>query len=189
MKKYSVISLLFVLALFSSNSLLADVDINAGKKRARMCLSCHGQDGNSQAANIPNLAGQKPAYLANQLRAFREGRRKGGMMNNMAKGLSSQEINNLAAFFASLEPKSAVGNNSPLVEQGKARVAMCMGCHGAKLEGRGMAPKLAGQHSLYIAQQLHNFKSKQRVHGMMNNIAKGLSEQEITEIAEYMGSL
>jgi len=187
MRQISRIFLWVILALFSSSSLYADVDINAGKKRAKMCLSCHGQDGKSQADNTPNLAGQKPAYLVNQLRAFREGTRKNGIMNNMAKGLSNQEINNIAAFFTSLKAKSS--SRSTVIKKGKDQVAMCIGCHGPQLEGRGMAPRLAGQHSVYLKKQLQNFKSKQRVHGMMNHIASRLSKQDMAEITNYIGSL
>jgi cytochrome c553 len=74
-----------------------------------MCFTCHGADGNSKNPNFPILAGQKPAYLVNQLRAFRKGTRKNGMMQNMAANLNDAEINNLAAFFASVQNISAGG--------------------------------------------------------------------------------
>jgi len=72
-----------------------------------VCGSCHGPEGisPSNSDSIPNLAGQKEAYLANVLKAYRskEGRDH-PMMHSFAKNLSDDEIENLAAYFSSLKP-------------------------------------------------------------------------------------
>ncbi len=178
----------FLFLLFCCGLSFAEVDIAAGKQRAAMCLNCHGPDGNSQNSNFPSLAGQKPAYLVNQLKAFREGRRENGMMQNMAAALTDQEINNLAAFFASLKSQS-VGGNSDLAKKGATKAAMCFGCHGQGAKGMGVTPKLAGQHPAYLKRQLQAFKSGERTNGPMRGIAGMLSDDEITAVTEYMGSL
>jgi cytochrome c553 len=190
MKNNKKIAALALLVFGLSQSALAAVDISAGKERAKMCLSCHGQDGNSQTTNIPSLAEQKPAYIANQLRAFRSGMRKGGMMNNMAKGLSNAEINNLAAFFASLKNKSVGSDKEELISEGKRLASgMCFGCHGGKAQGMGVTPRLAGQQPKYLVKQLRDFKNKTRRNPMMGSIAGGFSDDEIKALAEYMSSL
>jgi YVTN family beta-propeller protein len=76
-------------------------DVAAGRKRADICMACHGATGMSPNDAWPNLAGQGHAYLVKQMNAFREGGRKDPLMEPMAKQLSAQEIENLIAFYSS----------------------------------------------------------------------------------------
>ncbi|MCF7969633.1 MAG: cytochrome c [Methylococcaceae bacterium] len=178
----------FFLGLFFSGAALAVPDINAGKESAGMCFGCHGAEGNSTSSNFPILAGQKPAYLVNQLRAFRDGTRDNAMMKNMTSSLSNDDINNLAAYFSSLKNKSA-GGNEELAEQGKSKAPMCFGCHGEGAKGMGVTPRLAGQHPAYLQRQLHAFKEGTRKNGPMRGIAGMLSDEDMNAVTEYMGSL
>ncbi len=66
---------------------------------------------------------------------------------------------------------------------------MCAGCHGAKGQGKGNYPKLAGQQPQYLIKQLLNFKNRSRKGGPMNAIASTLTEQDINQIAAYLGTL
>ena len=68
-----------------------------------VCASCHGPKGISAAGMFPNLAGQKADYLSAQLKAFRGKTRANPMMSPMAANLKDDEIDNLAAYFASLK--------------------------------------------------------------------------------------
>ncbi len=78
-------------------------DVGAGKARVEaVCSACHGLNGVSVGDTIPNLAGQKPAYLQAQLRALKDGVRKNALMNAIASQLSAEDIANVAAYFASL---------------------------------------------------------------------------------------
>ena len=78
-------------------------DMAAGKARAdTVCAACHGANGVSVSDTIPNLAGQKSAYLQSQLRALKEGTRKNAVMGAIAAQLSAEDIVNVAAYFASL---------------------------------------------------------------------------------------
>ena len=73
---------------------------------------------------------------------------------------------------------------------GKAKTAMCAGCHGPK--GISMAPvnpNLAGQKALYLATQLKAFRAGTRVSPTMNPMAKALSDADIENIAAYYSSL
>ena len=78
-------------------------DIDAGRAKARACAVCHGPLGVAVAPETPNLAGQPANYLATQLRAYRSGVRKHEVMAVMAKPLLDAEIEQLAAWFASLK--------------------------------------------------------------------------------------
>lgn len=75
----------------------------AGRAKAQMCATCHGPLGLAVAPDAPNLAGQSEIYIAAQLRAYRSGARKHEVMAVMAKGLSDEDIANLAAWYASIK--------------------------------------------------------------------------------------
>ena len=77
-------------------------DAAAGRTMARQCAPCHGLLGLSNQPEIPNLAGQPPAYITAQLRAFRAGTRRNEVMAVMAKTLNDDEIANLSAWFSSI---------------------------------------------------------------------------------------
>lgn len=79
-------------------------DIEAGKAKSVTCNACHGNNGISMIPMYPNLAGQKEQYLVLQLKAFRDGERKNMLMSPMVSGLSDADINNLAAYYANLDP-------------------------------------------------------------------------------------
>ena len=79
-------------------------DVAAGRAKAtQVCAACHGANGISVSATIPNLSGQKTAYLAAQLRDFKSGTRKNAIMNAIAAQVSPADIANVAAFYASLQ--------------------------------------------------------------------------------------
>lgn len=71
------------------------------------CRACHGRDGISSAADIPNLAGQRRAYLVQQLRAFRDGARKHDLMSVIAGQLGDADIDALAAFWSTAQGGAA----------------------------------------------------------------------------------
>jgi cytochrome c553 len=77
-------------------------DAAKGRVKAQPCGVCHGPLGISAVPDAPNLAGQPAIYLAAQLRAYRSGERKHEVMAVMAKGLSNDDIADLAAWFASV---------------------------------------------------------------------------------------
>jgi cytochrome c553 len=77
---------------------------NRKPEGGQACVECHGSDGDATTANsYPRLAGQYPEYLANALRDYRSGRRGNAIMANQVAELSDQDINNLAAYFGSLD--------------------------------------------------------------------------------------
>jgi cytochrome c553 len=72
---------------------------------------------------------------------------------------------------------------------GKAKSAMCAGCHMADGNSvNGMWPKLAGQHESYIIKQLQDFKAGDRVDPTMAPMAAGLSEDDMANLAAFYSS-
>ena len=98
----------------------AQADVEAGKaKVAQVCAACHGANGVSVSDAIPNLAGQRAAYLEAQLKAFKDGlRRPAGptsptaTMAAIATQLSPADMTNVAAFFATLPGASQTTQKS-----------------------------------------------------------------------------
>ena len=78
-------------------------DAAAGKGKSVMCAACHGAAGVSAVPTYPNLAGQKEAYLAKQLKDFKSGKRNDPTMKGMVMALSPADMENLAAYYASLK--------------------------------------------------------------------------------------
>ncbi len=83
-------------------------DAAAGRAKAQACAVCHGPKGLSTAPDAPNIAGQPAIYLAAQLRAYRSGVRKHEVMAVMARPLSDDDIQNLAAWFASIRVEATL---------------------------------------------------------------------------------
>jgi cytochrome c553 len=82
----------------------------AGKAKAdAVCAACHGANGYSQLPNAPHLAGQPEIYVKEQLKAYRNGKRAHEVMAVIAKPLTDDEINNLAAWYSSIEIKVGQG--------------------------------------------------------------------------------
>jgi len=76
-------------------------DTKTGKQLAGKCASCHGEDGNAPAPNFPRLAGQYESYLIKAIQDYQSGKRNNPVMQSMVQGLSEDDIENLAAWYAS----------------------------------------------------------------------------------------
>jgi cytochrome c553 len=103
--KKSIKGLLLTVITLAATSVWAEGDIAAGKAKSPVCAACHGANGISAVPIYPNLAGQKEAYLVNVLKAYKTQQRQGAnaaVMWGIAAGLSDQDIENLAAYYASL---------------------------------------------------------------------------------------
>jgi cytochrome c553 len=105
------VAILFAAMASVSSSAFAAGDAAAGKSKSAVCVACHGPSGVSSSDIWPNLAGQKQVYIMKQLKAFREGTRTDPLMSGMAKPLSDEDIENLAAYFSSQSAVPAAGQH------------------------------------------------------------------------------
>jgi len=100
MKNFIIAAASGALLLISTQGMAGNIE--AGKKKAdEVCAACHGPDGNSPAPAFPKLAGQYASYIEKSLNEYKSGVRKDPIMAGMAAPLSKEDIENLAAFFAS----------------------------------------------------------------------------------------
>jgi len=80
-------------------------------------------------------------------------------------------------------------------EAAKAKIPLCIGCHGAQGEGKEPAggqpayPKLAGQIDAYLVSSIQAYKDDKRVDPIMGAIAKGLTGEDIANLAAYYSQL
>lgn len=163
-------------------------ELSAVEKKAATCFVCHGDKGKSSDPQWPSLAAQQSVYIVNQLNAFKSGNRINPVMQAQTGNLTAEDINNYGAYFA-VQQAAKAGGDPALVQQGKSKATVCLGCHGSSGEGNGEFPRLAGQHPAYLSQQLTNFKNGARKNGAMQAISGNLSEEDIKALAAYFGSL
>ncbi len=81
------------------------------------CAACHGMNGVSIAAGVPNLAAQREGYLRTQLRAYRDGGRENALMNAVSAPLSDAQIDALAAYYANQAGPADGRQNSAMLPE------------------------------------------------------------------------
>ena len=161
-------------------------DVEAGRKVAGMCRTCHGLDGLAVMPVAPSIGGEPAAYIAAQLEAFRSGARANEMMSVVAAGLGDQQVADVAAWYAA---QTATAVPPPGFDPAGAPEA-CVACHGA--DGIAVideAPNLAGENAIYIDTQLKAFRNGKRVSDIMTPIAEDLDDAAIRAAADWYAAV
>ena len=178
-------------AAIACGSPVRAADIAAGKEKAELCVGCHGEGGISQIENTPSLAAQPDLFIQWQLVFFRAGTRKNEQMQPVVEQLNNEDIRNLGAYYASLEPPKAPkpDDNPELSKKGAQAAAgrRCASCHTDSYAGTKGVARVAGQREEYLVKALLDYKSGVRAGGAMAamaDVAYPLSEEEI-EAAAY----
>jgi len=178
----------------------------AGRTMAeQVCSNCHGVDGNSVSPNFPNLAGQVAPYIVEQLKSFRKHSRSDPAgfeyMWGLSRDLTDEQIDGLAAYFASQKPiKHPVAGGSGEASMGRRifeegvpekNVPACKSCHGDRGQGNGTFPRLADQHTDYVVKQLAVFqRTEERPEGVvMKVVAHELTETNMRDVAAFLQAM
>lgn len=203
--------LLFAGSILLANPVSASADNARGQQLAAKgdgsgapCATCHGAKGEGNAAAaFPVIAGLNESYLYRTLQAYHEGTRSNPVMMMNIDNFNDQDLRDLAAYFASLEPPqpSATSTNPEVLELGKKLalagdwdqyIPPCSSCHGPNNQGVDENfPAIAGQHASYIKQQLQLWQQGQRKSDpvqLMESIAKRLTPEQIDAVAAYLAS-
>lgn len=179
----------------------ASGDVEAGKTLSQSCAACHGATGNSTMPMFPSIAGQSASYLAEQLHAFRDGKRVNAIMGPQAKNLTDQQIDDIAAYFAAQTRtvKAAATEDSipgahlwKFGGHGNA-IAACAACHGTHGQGNQPAgfPALRGLTPQYIIESLMAYRNDQRktTHAdIMVRIATQLTDDDMKDVAAHIAT-
>jgi cytochrome c553 len=184
-------------ALFGIPAMAQDAQTTA----TTVCAACHGPDGNSLVPMFPKISGLQETYIIKQLRDFQSGRRKSDIMASVVSTLKQEDLAPLAAYFSQqkLQPgdagdkaEASVGKLLYFDGNEETGVPACVGCHQPQGAGKAIYPRIGGQHSTYVAQQLRNFAAGERsndVSRFMRVVAKRMSEEEIQSVAAYLVGL
>ena len=168
-------------------------DVADGKRLAEgTCAGCHGANGISRIQGVPHLAGQRPAYLYLELRAYQSGARADSAMSNTVKPLNDSALVKAAAYYASLEPAQPMATGKPApakldpMQAGKTATAGCAGCHGdtgiSKTPG---TPSLVGLDPKYLVAAMKAYKSGQRKNDLMKSMMGAVADADLDNIALY----
>lgn len=202
---------LFLLPLLGlyAPAALAMGDAGAGRtiamqgngKGAVACVSCHGAAGEGNAAaGFPRLAGLNAEYLVKQLQDYKAGTRRDPVMQPFGASLTSQEMRDVAAYYAGLEPPdgqgtaddNALGETLALRGDWDNDIPACVSCHGPG--GRGIDPyfpAIAGQHAGYIRSQIQAWKSGARQNDpndLMRVVAERMTDEQIEAVSRYFAA-
>lgn len=185
--------LAIVLSFFAVSQAGAQ-DVEAGRTKSQACAACHGADGNSAVGQYPNLAGQTWRYIYIQLKDYKEGRRSDPIMSAMAAPLSRQDMIDIGNYYAAQKAQpSTFKVDEAKVKLGKAKADadLCSMCHLGGFSGQNEIPRVAGQKYEYIVKQMQDFKTRKRTNdaGNMTSVAKGLSDEDIENLAHFITSL
>ena len=177
-----------LLALAQPCTAVAEGDPERGEVLAYTCLGCHGIPGYRNAYpsfRVPKLGGQHPEYTVLALKAYKSGERSHPTMIAQATSLSDQDMQDLAAYFATYgepeaEPATTTAPGAP------EKAATCTACH----SGNGISlspewPNLAGQHEDYMVHALSQYKNGGRKNAVMGGIVLALDDKDIRALAAY----
>jgi cytochrome c553 len=167
-------------------------EVAEGKRLASTsCAGCHGADGINTNPGVPNLAGQRAAYLYIEMKAYQSGTRGDSAMNNAVKFLSDDAMIKVAAYFASLDPPAPTAAGTPVnidpVQAGKTlAVAACAGCHGntgiSQIPG---TPSLVGLDPKYLVDAMKAYKNGQRKNDTMKAMLASVGDGAMNNISLF----
>jgi len=180
-----------------------DADAKANEIAVHVCSACHGPGGINTNPMFPILAAQQKVYIENQLKAFRAHKRAEPDAQHYMWGVSTRVIDKelisaMARYFSSQPPAKGVPGDPALIAKGEKlftkgstphQIPACASCHGAKAQGNGMFPRLAGQHKTYILKQLHLIQTAVRAAPVMHGIVEHLDDDDMQAVATYLQSL
>lgn len=172
-----------------------------GESKISMCIGCHGivgyQSSFPEVYKVPMISHQNGKYIVNALKAYQSGERKHPTMRSVAKGLSEQDMLDIAAYYETHGKNVTLPEQaSPASEQVNALLTKgaCNSCHGANFSKPidPSFPKIAGQSRDYLFVALKSYKSDGnttwgRNNAVMGGVAKQFSNAELKELANYIG--
>lgn len=182
---------LLLAALLLAEPVVAQGDPEAGEEIGYSCLGCHGIEGYRNAYpsfRVPKLGGQKAGYLVIALKGYRSGERAHPTMQAQATSLTDQQIEDVAAYLASLANDTvAAGGSETTPPQAAAACAACHGQNGISVNAQW--PTLAGQHESYLEYSLRQYKNGRRANAIMAAQAALIDDKNIPLLASYFAGL
>ncbi len=193
------------------------VEENKGKDINGVCAACHGEFGQGgKRGEYPRLAGQRAAYLKDQLKSFRARKRINIPMYpyTQERELPDEDIEAVSEYLAAIqlptkwpefkdsddaltrleamEKVMIVPRAEGDIENGKGIYQKeCFSCHARDGRGRGKFPMLVGQYTSYLKKQVDSYLKGERPHDEdgPKGILNTLQEKDIQDILAYLTSI
>lgn len=165
-------------------------DAKAGKVVALdKCSNCHNDNGVSTDESTPSLAGMSQSYIVRIMTAYRSGEQPDPVMTRKSKGLTDADIQNLAAYYASLPCGGSWKAPSRRVSAGMKLAENCTRCHGETgIPTIKPWPSIAGQAPDYLENALKAFRAGLRKDPLMGPATGSLTDTDISNLAAYYSS-
>ena len=182
---------LTVLTLFSNIVLATDEYISV-RKTLQTCFTCHGDKGAATIGSVPILAGQEFYYMYVQLKDMKKGLRASPIMSPIVASIKKEDLKLLAQYFSEQSwPKTNYKIDAKRASAAGLVLSagQCTVCHLGTLKGNSRVPRLSNQHPEYLKNTMNDFKNNIRKNApAMVTLFKTLNEQEIQDVADYLGS-
>jgi cytochrome c553 len=164
------------------------------EEKAKLCATCHGEQGIPINKQTPVIWGQNEGYLYLQLRDFKSGMRKNAIMNPIAEQLEKDDLLALAAHFTkkkwpNLQQPPAAADVTMKAETAAASIG-CRGCHLDHFQGDGTTARLAGQWQEYLQATMMAFRDGSRGNNPgMSDLMKATAPDDIEALSHYLAGL
>ncbi|MCW8952490.1 MAG: c-type cytochrome [Rhodospirillales bacterium] len=209
--------LVMTLALWSWGAVAAEWEYdeqNAGYINM-VCAGCHGEYGQGGGGGeYPRIAGLPEAYIAAQLRLFKDQKRVNLPMIPFTKEreLPEPDLRDISRYLSGIQlrnqfpPTDTVMDGLERLKQAKQVVqipryegdidagkgiyrADCRECHGNDGMGKKDAPQLAGQFSGYLLKQMKEFVAGRRKHEYTEEMFSDLTDEDYANLLAYLSIL
>jgi cytochrome c553 len=162
------------------------------QQRLPICLACHGANGQSQTQGVPSLGAQQAFYITVQLLMFRERMRVADPMNDMAKGLSDDDLRSFAEIISKLPAPQPPAGPVDDARMARARALVeqnrCNFCHTPTFAGQDNVPRIADQREDYLVKALRGYKDNSRrgYDTAMADVIAPITDEQILDLAYYI---
>lgn len=217
--KYTLFTplLLAVCASYAVHAAEPSADGDKGKDINGTCAACHGEFGQGgKKGEYPRIAGQRAAYLADQLKSFRARQRVNIPMfpYTQERELPDEDIKEISAYLSGIKLSTKMPEfrgdedaltrllavdkvmiiprvDGDLANGGAVYQKECAACHAKDGKGRGKFPMLIGQYTNYLKKQMDAYIAGERPHDEVEvkGILNRLSEKDLQDILAYLTSI
>lgn len=170
---------------------LCDVRAQDIAEKAKLCATCHGEDGKPKEADTPIIWGQHAGYIYIELKDYKSGLRKNDKMSTIAADLSKDDMKALAQYFSEKhwpQLDTSASDADAAAGERVATAGMCKECHLDGYKGTSTIPRLSGQSPTYLEGTLLAFKTRTRANNPdKSTLLASFSDDELKTMARYLG--
>ncbi len=165
--------------------------VDAGRKASFFCANCHGENGISKTPDVPNLAGQNPAFLLEQMRKFVSGERKDPFMQGLIKVLKDEDRMQIVLFYGAAAVPPSVADAGQAARGKELFAKLCVRCHGEQARGNVEIPRIAGQKLPYLQTTITRYRDGTGIRNsqLMSIATSTLKNEDVVAIANYLTQL